>query len=134
MSTRLIWGALAVAAIALLAVGSVHSPPSSSSARVAYLDSILKCPSCEDLSIAQSDAPSAVALRHRVTHWVDEGWSNSRIESAVEASYGQSELLLPPGGGVNATLYIVPVALIGLAAAGVGWHLYERHKLGRSQT
>lgn len=131
MSSRVVWLGLAVAAIALLAVGSVHGPQSSASARAAYLESILKCPSCEDLSITQSDAPSAVALRHRVLRWVDKGWSNARIEQAVVSSYGEAELLVPQSGGVNATLYILPVALIGLAAAGVGWHLFGRRKLQR---
>lgn len=128
MRMRLAWLGLAVAAVALLALGSVHPPRSSESARSAYLDSVLKCPSCEDLSIAESDAPSAVTLRRRVSRWVGEGWSNARIEQAVVASYGESELLVPESGGVNTTLYVVPVALIAIAAAGVGWHLYERHK------
>ncbi|MDA8038211.1 MAG: cytochrome c-type biogenesis protein CcmH [Actinomycetota bacterium] len=131
MSSRVVWLGLAVAAVVLLAVGSVHGPESSASARVAYLESVLKCPSCEDLSITQSDAPSAVALRHRVLRWVDEGWSDAKIEQAVVSSYGEAELLVPPAGGVNATLYILPVALIGLATAAVGWHLFGRRRVER---
>jgi cytochrome c-type biogenesis protein CcmH len=132
MNRRIVWIGLAVAAIVLLALGSIHGTSSSAGAREAYLDSVLKCPSCEDLSIAQSDAPSAVALRHRVARWVAEGWSDARVEQAVVASYGQSELLVPQSGGVNTTLYVLPVAIIGLAAAGVGWHLLERRQQKRS--
>jgi cytochrome c-type biogenesis protein CcmH len=132
MNRRIVWIGLAVAAIVLLALGSIHGTSSSARAREAYLDSVLKCPSCEDLSIAQSDAPSAVALRLRVARWVAEGWSDARVEQAVVASYGQSELLVPQSGGVNTTLYVLPVAIIGLAAAGVGWHLLERRQQKRS--
>lgn len=132
-SSRTIWLLLGVAAVVLLAVGSVHNPPSSATARESYLYSVLKCPSCEDLSIAQSDAPSALGLRHRVANWVQQGWSNAKIEKTVVATYGESELLVPPQSGVNTTLYILPVAMIGIAAAGLGWHLFERRKLMRTE-
>ena len=40
-----------------LGIGSVHPRRQpSTAARIAYLDSVIKCPSCIDLSIAQSDA------------------------------------------------------------------------------
>lgn len=131
-SSRARWLFLAVAAVILLAVGSVHNAPSSAKARESYLYSVLKCPSCEDLSIAQSDAPSAVALRRRVASWVAGGWSNAKIEQEVVSTYGESELLVPPQSGVNRTLYILPVAVVGVAAAGLGWHLLERRKLMRA--
>ncbi|HLI44757.1 MAG TPA: cytochrome c-type biogenesis protein CcmH [Acidimicrobiales bacterium] len=127
-ASRAAWLVLAAVAIMLLAVGSIHGSGTGAAARTAQLDAVIKCPACEDLSIAQSDAPSAVALRHRVARFVASGWSDARIESWVTARYGTNALLVPPAGGVNDTLYVVPVAAIGLAVAGLGWHLWQRRR------
>jgi cytochrome c-type biogenesis protein CcmH/NrfF len=126
LASRTAWLLLAVVAIALLAIGSVHGGGSSAQARTAQLDSIIKCPACEDLSIAQSDAPSSMALRHRVYQFVGEGWSNARIESWVTGRYGSDALLVPASSGMGETLYVVPLAAIGLAVGCLGWYLWRR--------
>jgi cytochrome c-type biogenesis protein CcmH/NrfF len=128
LSSRIAWAVLAASAVVLLAIGSVHPPPSTAAARTSYLDSIIKCPACEDLSIAQSDAPSSLTLRHEVAGWVATGWSNQRIEQAVVARYGYGGLLLPAGSRLDATLYVVPVALIGVAAIGLGSYFWRRRR------
>lgn len=126
LSSRPAWAVLAVVAVVALAVGSVHSPSSSVSAREAQLDSIIKCPACEDLSIAQSGAPSAVALRHRIDSFVADGWSDARIETWVTNRFGSDALLVPQAGGVSTVLYAVPLATIACAAAGLGLYLWRR--------
>ncbi len=120
------WLVLAVVAVSALTFGSIHDNPSSDAARVSQLDSIIKCPACEDLSIAQSDAPSAVALRHRVSTFVSQDWSNARIEAWVTDRYGSNALLVPPTSGLSETLYVVPVVAIGVAVVGLGWYLWRR--------
>jgi len=125
-SSRTAWLFIAVIAVAVLAIGSSHGGGSNVKAREAQLDSLIKCPACQDLSIAQSDAPSSMALRRRVAGFVKQAWSNARIEAWVTGRYGTDALLVPPSSGANATLYIVPVAAIGLAVAGLGWYLWSR--------
>lgn len=124
---------LAVVAVALLTVGSVRAAKSPEAARTSALESLIKCPQCDDLSIAESDAPSSVQLRHRVATFVAAGWSNGRIESWVTARYGSNALLLPPAGGANETLYVLPAALVALAAAGLAWYLWRRRSLARHE-
>lgn len=126
LSSRLAWGVLLVAAITLLVVGSISPSSNGTAARISRLDSVIKCPACEDLSIAQSDAPSSVTLRNEVSAWVHEGWSDARIEQAVVARYGPSGLLLPPASGVDAALYYIPLGAIAVAAAALGWYLWRR--------
>jgi cytochrome c-type biogenesis protein CcmH len=128
LASRAAWLVLAAIAVTVLAIGSIHGSGTGAAARTAQLDAVIKCPACEDLSIAQSDAPSAVALRRRVASFVASGWSDARIESWVTARYGTNALLVPPAGGVNDTLYVVPVAAVGLAAAGLAWHLWRRRQ------
>jgi cytochrome c-type biogenesis protein CcmH len=119
---------LGVLAIALLVIGSINPPVSSASARISRLDSIVKCPACEDLSIAQSNAPTSVTLRNEVAAWVHAGWTDQRIEQTIVDRYGQSGLLLPSASGVDALLYVVPLAAIGAAAVCLGWFLWRRQR------
>ena len=128
LTSRVAWACLAAAAVALLAIGSIHPPPTTAAARIAHLDSIIRCPSCEDLSLTQSDAASSLTLRREVASWVHQGWSDNRIEQAVVARYGQAGLLLPQSSGAAAALYIVPLAIVGAAAAGVGLFLWRRRR------
>lgn len=125
-ASRPAWIVLGLVAVGALAVGSVHPAVSSAAARRAALDAVIKCPACEDLSIAQSDAPSAVSLRREVATFVADGWSNGRIESWVTARFGPSALLVPQSSGVSGVLFFVPVALIAIAAVLLGRYLWRR--------
>lgn len=125
-SSRSAWVVLAVVAVVVFAVGSFDGHGTANSAREAQLDSIIKCPACQDLSIAQSDDPSSMALRQRVAGFVKNGWSDARIESWVTSRYGSDALLLPPSSGADETLYVVPVAAIGIAIFGLGWYFWRR--------
>jgi len=128
LSSRVSWVALAVLAVAALTIGSHHPPASSQSARISQLDSLIKCPGCEDLSISESQAPSSVTLRGEVAGWVRAGWSNQRIEQAVVSRYGPAGLLLPETTGSVPFLYLIPIGLIGLAVVALGMFLWRRQR------
>jgi cytochrome c-type biogenesis protein CcmH/NrfF len=120
-----------VAAVAVLAVGSHHPPASSYSARISQLDSLVKCPGCEDLSIAQSNASSSVALRGQVAGWVRQGWSNQQVEQAVVDRFGPSGLLVPESGA-RSVLYLVPLGSIAVAVVLLGAFLWRRQRSERA--
>jgi len=129
LSSRPAWVLVAVVAIVALAIGSVHPPQPSSAARIAHLDSIVKCPSCVDLSIAQSDAPIAIGLRAEVATWVHEGLSDSRIEQLIVARFGDQVLLVPSGSGADVLLWVVPVSVVGAAGFLLAAYLWRRRSL-----
>jgi cytochrome c-type biogenesis protein CcmH/NrfF len=129
LASRPAWAAAAVIAVVALGIGSVHPHQPSLSARIARLDSVIKCPSCVDLSIAQSDAPIAVGLRSEVAAWVHEGLSDTRIEQLVVARFGGQALLVPSGSGVDVLLWAVPLAVVGGAAVALAWYLWRRRRL-----
>lgn len=115
-----------VALVAVVAVAVVVAPRSSSAAsRVARLESLVRCPSCEDLSVAQSNATTAVAVRHDIVARVAAGESDTAILTSLESTYGASILLSPPTSGLGTLLWAVPVALV-ILAAGVGVRLARR--------
>ncbi len=113
-----LWG---LAFLCVLAVALVEAPSTPSrQGRVAHLESIVKCPACEDLSVAQSNATSSIAVRHDIARRVREGESDDKILTSLEATYGPSILLSPPTSGLGSLLWLVPLgAVVALAVAGV---------------
>lgn len=121
--------ALVVLAVAL-AVGSVHPGLATRAARIAALEDVLKCPSCVDLSIRQSDAAAAVNLRAEVVRLVDEGKSDAQIEAIAVAQYGSAELLVPPSSGLGTLAWALPVAGLGGGGIVLGAFLVRRRRHG----
>lgn len=107
--------------VALLAVGAfavaLNPHGSGASARITHLESLVRCPSCDDLSVGESDATSALAVRHEITTKVHEGQSDNQILTSLESVYGTSILLSPPTSGLGALLWIVPVLVVLLLVA-----------------
>ncbi len=118
-----LWVVALVAVVALAVVAAPHG--SSAASRVAHLESLVRCPSCEDLSVAQSNATTAVAVRHDIVARVAAGESDTAILTSLESTYGASILLSPPTSGLGTLLWAVPVALV-ILAAGVGVRLARR--------
>ena len=114
------------ALVVVFGVALLASPNQSSAAsRAAHLESLVKCPSCEDLSVAQSNATTAVAVRHEIVADVAAGKSDNQILTSIEAAYGTSILLSPPTSGLGVLLWIVPLGVV-LALIVVGLRLRGR--------
>jgi cytochrome c-type biogenesis protein CcmH len=110
-----LWGVVFV----LVAVAAILVRPSGSSeaARIAHLETLVRCPSCDDLSVAVSNATSAIAVRHEISTKVHEGKSDDEILTSLEAAYGTSILLSPPTSGLGVLLWIVPLLGVLLLVA-----------------
>jgi len=122
LSRRTSWLLLGVVVAVALALGSVHQAPETRARRIAYLDGIIKCPVCADVSIAQSDAQQAVNLRARVAALVRAGKSDAQVEQYVVARFGSTELLKP----ADPVVWILPIAAGAVAAAALGVTLVRR--------
>jgi cytochrome c-type biogenesis protein CcmH len=114
---------------ALVVVGAlaliVSPSASSTTTRIAHLESLVKCPSCQDLSVAQSNATTAVAVRHEIAADVAAGKSDDQILTSIEDAYGPSILLSPPTTGLGTLLWVVPLAVV-LVLVVVGLRLRRR--------
>jgi cytochrome c-type biogenesis protein CcmH/NrfF len=105
-----LWIAAFVVVLVLALVLSPTSP--SQAARITHLESIVKCPSCEDLSVLQSNATSALALRHEIVLDVRAGASDNKILTSIEDAYGPSILLSPSTSGLGVLLWLAPLGVV----------------------
>jgi len=115
--------------VALLAVLALATAPSTSTqtSRIAHLESLVKCPACEDISVAVSNATSAVAVRNEIAAKVREGKSDNQILTSLEDAYGPSILLSPSTSGIGSLLWAGPLAVLVVIVA-IGVRLVRRRR------
>ncbi len=90
-------------------VFSGHAPAPAQ--RAAAIEADVKCPSCPDLSVAQSNESTSLAVRHEIVRMVGEGRSTGQIEQALVAQYGQTILLVPPASSGFDVIWVLPIVL-----------------------
>jgi len=114
----------------LIGSGVFDAGPVGPAARIASLERDVKCPGseCGDLSVAQSEAPSSVALRDEIVAGVRDGQSDSDILATIVDRYGTGILLSPPAGGLDTILWGAPVVLAAGAVASLGVFAVRRRR------
>lgn len=86
----------------------------------------LRCPQCQNQNLLESNAPTAVSMRHQVFKMVAEGKDKTQIMQYMTARYGDFVLYNPPLTIGTSLLWGLPtVALIAI--------LYLIFKLSRLQ-
>jgi len=117
----LAWGALALVLVVALAVGSRGSGHAGTGDRVSRIASEVRCPTCAGQSAEQSDAPAAKAVRAFIAEQVQAGQTDGQIERQLRDRYGSDILLRPPASGVAGLVWVLPVAGLVLALAGLAF-------------
>ena len=118
---------LLVLAVALvIGAGAFSSAPETAAQRAAAIEAGVRCPSCTDVSVADSDATTAIAVRHQIQSLVDAGRSTEAIDQVLVSEYGQTILLVPPDTGGIPLIYVVPLVLGAGALATVGILFWRR--------
>lgn len=82
------------------------------------LISEIRCPKCQNQTIADSDAPLAKDLRDRTYLMVQEGASKQEVIDYMVARYGDFAYYRPPVRSSTLVLWLGPL-LVVLAGAGV---------------
>jgi cytochrome c-type biogenesis protein CcmH len=128
-----LWGRialpLAVLAVALvIGSGVLHGTPQTQAQQAAAIDAVIRCPSCTDVSVAQSNESTALAVRHEVRRLVSEGQSVAQIEQALVSQYGPSILLEPPDSAGFALIFVIPIVLGVGTLAGIAVLFWRRSR------
>ena len=79
----------------------------------------VRCPTCRDLSAAESDAAAAKAVKLAIRRDVDAGRSDSDIRARLAARYGRDIILTPDSSGVTGLVWVLPVAGAVIAAGAL---------------
>jgi cytochrome c-type biogenesis protein CcmH len=84
-------------------------------ARTQAITSVLRCPVCQGLSVADSTSAAAVMMQRHTRALVAAGYDPMDIEDYYVSKYGQFILLDPKDDGMNRLAWVGP-----LLAAGFG--------------
>jgi len=114
------WIALGVVVVVALAIVVWPRGDQSPAARAHTLETELKCPECEGLAVADSNAPTSRAIRADVKKRIAEGQSDEEIRQAYVARYGEEILLQPKGSGISLLVWVLPVVVLVAGAFGIG--------------
>ena len=84
--------------------------------RTMEIASLLRCPVCQGMSVADSPSTVALDMKAQVRELLARGYSEEQILSYFERSYGEFVLLKPKFRGVNALVWVLPLLalLIGV--------------------
>lgn len=113
-------------------VGDPAGPPLTGAALDAAVMAVavqLRCPVCQGLSIADSPAESAVAMKEEVARMVAEGFSTEQCLLYFEASYGEFVRLDPKPEGLNLLVWAGPAALIAVGLGMVAWMRFGNRRV-----
>ncbi|HEX6095862.1 MAG TPA: cytochrome c-type biogenesis protein [Thermoanaerobaculia bacterium] len=117
-----------ILALILLLLDAPQSTPLQGPAldqRTQEVASGLRCPVCQGLSIADSPSEMAVNMKAEVRSMLAKGYTREQIETYFIRSYGEFVLLEPKFEGVNALVWILPVAALLLGAFAV-WRVLRK--------
>ena len=83
----------------------------------------LRCPKCQNNSIADSNSMIATDLRQKVYELMQEGKSKKEIVDYMVARYGNFVTYDPPLTPLTVLLWVLPVAAIGNWGVSSSWLL-----------
>ena len=117
MSRRAVWAAMTLVLVGALVIGSPQDGPVTDEARVRRIGSDLRCPTCQGMSVADSDAPAARGIEEEIRRRVVEGReTDGQIKDFILGLYPDISLR-PETRGLGLVVWGLPVVA---AAAVVG--------------
>ncbi|MBV8516927.1 MAG: cytochrome c-type biogenesis protein CcmH [Acidobacteria bacterium] len=86
-------------------------------ARTHEVASLLRCPVCQGMSVADSPSEMAINMKEQVRELLARGYTEEQILKYFELSYGQFVLLRPKFEGVNALVWLLPLFAVVVGVA-----------------
>lgn len=85
--------------------------------RTNEVSTLLRCPVCQGMAVADSPAEMAVNMKAQVRELLSRGYTEEQILKYFELSYGQFVLLKPKFEGVTSMVWLLPVFALVIGAA-----------------
>src|SRR5205085_4451053 len=100
------WLVLAVVLAGALVAGTArHHPATDLESHVRRVAAQIKCPTCQGLSAAESDAAASAAIRDEIRSRIQQGQSDGHIKAYLVSRFGRDILLDPPATGVSSLVW-----------------------------
>jgi len=80
------------------------------------VSSLMRCPVCQGLSVADSPTTSALAMREEARDLLASGYTDDQVLAYFERSYGEFIRLSPKPVGFNLVVWILPIAALAAGA------------------
>jgi cytochrome c-type biogenesis protein CcmH len=124
------WLAMLAIVVAALLVGITDDGgPRTDGERARDLSASIACPTCDGQSVADSDSSAARNVRTFIERRIADGETDGQIRDELAARYGERILLTPGRSGLAGLVWVLPVAALVAALAGLA--LAFRHWRGR---
>ena len=88
----------------------------------------LRCPTCQGVSVKDSNAPLARQIHDKVRRMVAEGQSGEAIRAFFVSRYGEWVLRAPKKEGLGLVLWLLPGLAMLLAGGMIGYFLMANHR------
>ncbi len=83
-------------------------------AKTKEVASLIRCPTCQGLSVFDSPAAMAVNMKHQTRDLLAQGYTREQILEYFEASYGEFVRLNPAMRGMNWIVWFAPLLLLAV--------------------
>ncbi len=95
---------------------------------VAAVAAEIRCPKCQALSIADSGAQSAQAMREEARSLLAAGYTREQVVGYFEQRYGEFVLLEPRARGLNLLVWGAPASIVLLGGFLVAHRIRQRRR------
>src|SRR5690349_13451640 len=121
---------MAIVLVTALFAGTRSEATPTAAQRALSLEQSIKCPVCRGQSVAESDSEASKAIRTEIERRIGLGQSDGEIRAYFAETLGDDILLRPPSSGWGGLIWVLPVAGLVLAAAGVSFAFYRWRRWG----
>jgi cytochrome c-type biogenesis protein CcmH len=90
----------------------------------------LRCPVCQNQTIAESDADLAKDVRHLIREQLRQGKTEAEVVSYMTARYGDFILWRPPFKSTTLLLWLGPLLLVVVALGALFYRLARERDAG----
>jgi len=119
MNRRAMWALMAVVLVGALAIGAQREGPVTDEARIRRIGSDLRCPTCQGMAVADSDAPAAEGIKEEIRRRVVEGReTDGQIKDFILGLYPDISLR-PETRGLGLVVWGLPVVAAVAVIAGL---------------